>query len=129
MNYEDFLKKLIDDEVEGVEREVVGETKAKARRRESMLAGLEDCRGKGPPALALLLRSTSLRMREAYGADSDDYFRLKMRHAKTEWVCQVVSAAMENNAGRRYRGIAPVSATAMRKAEELLGGEPFEFSG
>jgi len=120
MNYDEFLSRVIDEGIEAVKEDYKGDTPAKKRKREGSVKGFEECRGKLPMELSDLFLEANRKTQQAYRDQGDDYWYWRCREAEIEWVCNVVSAAMENSG---TRGIVPVTASGMRKAASILGVE------
>ena len=120
MNYDEFLTRVIDEGIEAVKEDYKGESPAKRLKREGSVRGFEECRGKTPDELSILRVDANQRTQQAYRDQTQDYSYWRCREAEVEWVCNVVSAAMENSG---VRGIIPVTALGLRKAAAILGVE------
>lgn len=122
MEYVDFLERVIADGIAGAEESYAGDSKAKTLKREGSVKGFEECRGKTPPELLLLLGDARKRMQRAYQEQADDYWYWRCREAEVEWTCNVVSAAMEAS---HQRGIVPVTGRGLTRAALILNDELF----
>jgi hypothetical protein len=120
MNYDDFLTRVIDEGIEAAKVSYAGAGVVKRRKREGSIKGFDECRGKNPDELSLFLREARMRTKKAYREQDDDYWYWRCREAEVEWVCNVVSAAMENSG---MRGLVPVTGRALNQAASILGVE------
>jgi hypothetical protein len=118
MNYDEFLTRVIDEGIEAVKEDYKGDSPAKKLKREGSIKGFEECRGKSPDELSDLRIEACRKTQKCYREQTDDYWFWRCRDAEVEWVCNVVSAAMENSG---VKGVVPVTALGMKKAASILG--------
>lgn len=122
MEYDEFLERIVDDGKKAAE-ESYAKSPSKLR---GALAGFEECRGKTPQELAVVLLEARRRTHEARLTEAADYWEIRCFEAEVEWVCNCVSAMMVNS------GMAPIvnpTARGVIKAAEVagvapVGGEP-----
>lgn len=127
MQYIDFLNRIIDDAIAGVNKDY--STEADKQKREASLRGLEICRDKDPQELyEIYCEALEYVNSAAIGdvSDRSEYWWFRHYQLEIEWVCNVVSAAIM---GSGYRPILDHQPTARgyMKAAEILGvsaGEP-----
>jgi hypothetical protein len=120
MNYGEFLGRIIDEGIKGAKKDYDGKSKTKRFKREGSIKGFEDCRGLSLAELSTLRIESARETQKAYREQADDYWYWRCRDAEIEWVCNVVSAAME---GSGMTGIVPVTARAVKMAASILGVE------
>lgn len=116
MEYGAFLTRIIEDGLVACRKSYAD----RPNKLEGSIAGFEACRGKQPMELAILLQEARRNMALALvdGTSIDDYWRKRCYYAEIEWVCNVVSAALQNE-GKSI--IVPVTARGVIKAAEIIG--------
>ena len=93
MTYDALLDRIIADGVAACERDYAADTE----KREGAVAGFEVCRGKAPAELARILKNARDRTFAARLSDKRaGYWRIRCFESEVEWVCNVVSAALQN---------------------------------
>ena len=114
MEYNSFLKKIIDDGIEAVKRDYA-DSPEKAK---GAVEGFEACRDKQPHELLQLLLDSNRRAGEAhFNADIDKYWELRCFALEVEWTCNCVSAALLSN---NLPIITHPTARGVIKAAEIL---------
>lgn len=123
MTFQVFLNRVIDDGIEAC-RTSYRNDKLKCDGAE---AGFEVCRGKNVMELKDLLDAAGRQREAAFRGQRHDYWYFACYRAEIEWVCNVVSAALQNQ-DEPY--IVPPTARGFMKAAEILGvrAEPFQFT-
>jgi hypothetical protein len=112
----DALNKIIDDGIEAARQDY-----SKPRdnlKREGAIRGFEECRGKSPEEIALLLKEATEAQQAAFAGQAHDYWYWRCRQAEIEWVANVVSAILH---AQGVPPIATVTARGMLKAAEIIG--------
>jgi hypothetical protein len=101
MNYNEFLKHVIDDGIEAVKKDY----KPDDNRYQGSIAGFEDCQKRTIGELSELLEearnSAEEKMLTCQGEtkkEVDEYWYLQSRSLEIEWVCNTVSAVLVNQA-------------------------------
>jgi len=117
VDYESFLIEVIDGGMEAAGKDYAGDSPSRTRKREGAIKGFEECRGKTPEELAALLTSSNARTQEAYREQDDDYWYWRCRALEIEWVCNVVSAMLQNEGRRPLAAHLPTARGVMRAAE------------
>lgn len=95
MRMREFLDRLIDGGIAELALHYPGEGRER-QKREGGTKGFEECRGKSPAELALLLAEANDRLGAARAAGADDYWFQRYRQLEVDWVCNCVSAALMN---------------------------------
>jgi hypothetical protein len=111
------LRKLLDQIVDDGIKACSESYKDDAKKREGAIAGFEACRNKSVFELRQILGVASNAADVARAVDRENYWYLRCFHAEVEWVCNVVSACLQN------QGLDPI-VTPMRgylKAAEIVG--------
>ncbi len=114
MTYSDFLTRIVDDGITACCESYKDDT----QKREGAVAGFNACRGKTILELRQQLDSARDATRNAYRLSSANYWFLRCYELEVEWVCNVVSAALQN------QGDEPIVTPTVRgymKAAEILG--------
>lgn len=111
----DFLTRVIDDGIAAAKADY--NTPEQAHKLEGAIAGFEACRGLLPHQLGELLIESRRNQMAAYDGEIKAYWRLTCFAAEVEWVCNCVSAILENEG---EEPIIPVTARGMMKANEVL---------
>lgn len=120
LSYDAFLTRVIDDGQEEARTAYAGPKKA--HKLEGALAGFEACRGASPRRLHDLLVEAERERGRRQEGDLTAFWWQVAYFRQVEWVCNCVSAALENS---RLPTIVPPTAFAVRKAAEILGvGSP-----
>lgn len=114
MNLGDFLTRIVDDGI----AECRVAYKDKPQKRDGAIAGFEACRGKTIFELRQALYLSQNAADVARAVDRDNYWYLRAFHAQVEWVCNVVSAALQN---QHQETIVAPTARGYMKAAEILG--------
>jgi hypothetical protein len=115
---EAFLTQVIDGGVAGAQADYAGESGNRRQMREGAVRGFEECRLKTPAELALLLAEVQERRQKAYWEQAPDYWYWNCRAAEVEWVCNCVSAVLQN------QGLPPIITPTGRgymRAAEIVG--------
>jgi hypothetical protein len=114
MIYGEMLDRVI---VDGIAAAVADYDRAdQENQRDGSVRGFNDCRGKTPEELIVLLGEAESRATEAHFANRDDYWYWRCRALEVEWVCNVVSAALRI----QLAGHLPTARGAI-KAAEIVG--------
>ena len=118
MFYDDFLNHVIDDGMEAAKADYTApEQKDKL---DGSLKGFEECRGRDPQGLNVLLQRAQTTTVEKFREQAADFRYWRCREAEIEWVCNVVAAAgfptMVASTARGYFKVAEI----VRKAEGYL---------
>lgn len=97
MRFQEFLAKVVDESIVAATRDYADKPHKK-HYLEGSVAGLNACRDKSPPQLALLLeRARNARNRAmAQKTVLKRYWRVSCFANEVEWVCNVVSAVLLN---------------------------------
>lgn len=124
MTYAEFLKKVVDEGIEGARRDYGSGSDRHEAKLAGSIEGFEACRGKSPTEIAGLLAEARKRTREAFNRanegeiSSNRYWRIRCREAEIEWTANVVSAMLVNQ-GLPY--IVPPTARAVMQAARIVG--------
>ena len=114
MDYNEFLKRVIDEGIEAAKKDYVKpEQKDKL---EGSILGFEKCRGKNPEELVEMLKEAGKATNAASG--NSNYWYVRCQEAEIEWVCNCVSAIIVNGG---QKPIIPVTARGALKAAEIVG--------
>lgn len=114
MNFDAFLTRIIDDGIAACSESY----KNDKQKREGAVAGFNACRGRTIFELRQTLFVAQRAADNARAVDRDNYWYLRCFHAEVEWVCNVVSSALQN------QGEEPIvipTARGYMKAAEILG--------
>lgn len=114
MKYGDFLTRIVDDGIKACRESYKDDT----QKCEGAVAGFNACRDKTVFELRQQLDLARDATRNAYRLSSDNYWFFRCYELEVEWVCNVVSAALQN------QGEEPIVAPTVRgymKAAEILG--------
>lgn len=114
MKYSDFLTRIVDDGIKACRKSYENDT----QKREGAVAGFNACRGRTIFELRQQLDLARKAADAAFAVDRSNYWYLRCFHAEVEWVCNVVSAALQN------QGEEPIVTPTVRgymKAAEILG--------
>lgn len=115
MTLHEFLQRVIDDGIAAAKESYAEGT----LKRDGAVAGFDACRSVRRPAeLASLLLDAEAKKRDAYHADRERYWYWICYHAEIEFVCNVVSAVLQN------AGLLPIITPTMRgfqKAASIVG--------
>ncbi len=111
VNLLDFLSVVIEDGIAAARKSYANDPE----KRAGAVAGFEACRGKSPTELLALLEGARSDTRLAYVLDARDYWRARCYEAEIEWVCNCVSAVLENEGhapiiNPTYRGVMKANA-------------------
>ena len=121
--YHAFLNRVIDDGIAAARDSYATDP----HKQRGAVEGFEACRGKRPDELAELLTEANRRSNAArelvhnsneHDVAAQSYWHVRCYAAEVEWVCNVVSCALQNE-GRPT--IVIPTARAFRKAAEILG--------
>lgn len=116
MTFDDFLTRVIDDGIKAV-KDSYREAR-QAQKLEGSIAGFESCRGRSVFELRQQLDIAQKLADIAMATDRGNYWYHRCFHAEVEWVCNVVSAALQNS------GEIPIVTPTARgylKAADILG--------
>lgn len=118
MDYATFLTHVIEDGLRAAKADYA--KPEQAHKLEGSIEGFESCRGKTPGQLKewmdLLHKDTENARNNQ--ADMTEYWKIRCREAEVEWVCNVVSAMLQN---QRLSTIVTPTARGVLKAAEILG--------
>jgi hypothetical protein len=116
VNYDEFLMRVIDDGLVAARNSY----QHRPEKLEGAIAGFEACRGKSPQELQELLQKAFKDTAQARvdGLEINLYWKMRCYEAEIEWVCNVVSAILQNE-GKPT--IVHVTARAVIKAAEIVG--------
>jgi len=109
-----FLTRVIDDGIKAC----CESYKNDKQKREGAIAGFEACRGKTVFELRQQLFIAQRAADVARAVNKDNYWYLCCFHAEIEWVCNVVSSALQNQG---EEPIVTPTARGFMKAAEILG--------
>jgi len=130
MSYNQFLTRVIDEGIEAVKIDYADAE----NKREGSIAGFEACRGLDPTQLGDLFFTASKNMTD-YARDHieldriihdngftmvQDYWWYRCYQSEVEWVCNVVSAMLQNEGTEPILSHLP-TARGVFKAAEILG--------
>ena len=121
MDYNDFLNKVIDDGIAGVQADYQDDKD----RLDGAIKGFEECYGKDPVALAELLIEANKTTVEKHREQAPDYWYWRSREDEIEWVCNVVSSLMAATNGKFPAIVTPTARGYMRMAEVVRKSEGF----
>jgi hypothetical protein len=114
MNYTTFLDRVIDEGIEAAKRDY----REKPDKLKGAVEGFEACRGKSTPELGALLVLSRKKSEEARDSRATNYWEVRCFEAEVEWVCNVISSAMQN------QGLPTIITPTVRgyaKAASILG--------
>ena len=112
----DAMNLIIDD---GIEAAKLDYSKLKDDlKRRGAIQGFEECRGRTPTEIAVLLEEANESVRRAMRDQAPDYWYWRCREAEIEWVANVISAILH---AQGQPGIVPPTARGMFKAAEIIG--------
>lgn len=94
MDYNQFLKKIIDDGIKAAKKDY--KRKDQKLIKEGSVAGFEACRDKNPLELKELLETAQKKSRKKMLNQAKDYWYHRGFSSEIEWVCNVVSAMLMN---------------------------------
>lgn len=114
MTFAAFLTCIIDDGIKACSESY----KHDQRKREGAIAGFNACRGKTIFELRQQLDVAGKAADVARAVDKKNYWYLRCYHAEIEWVCNVVSSALQNQG---QEPIVVPTARGYMKAAEILG--------
>ena len=117
MTLTEFINRVIDDGVEAAKQSYAEGT----LKRDGAVAGFEACRGKGALELAQALDNAAKAKDNAYRDEKSRYWYFVTFHAEIEWVCNVLSAVLQN------QGLAPIvtpTARGFQMAASIVGVSP-----
>lgn len=114
MNLKKFLDRIVDDGIAACRESY----KNNQQKREGAIVGLEACRGKTVFELRQQLHVAGNAADVARAVDRENYWYLRCYHAEIEWVCNVVSSALQNQG---LDVIVTPTARGYMKAAEILG--------
>lgn len=114
MTFTDFLTRIIDDGIKACRESY----KDDAKKRDGAVAGFNACRGKTIFELRQQLDLAGKAADAARAVDKNNYWYLRCFHAEVEWVCNVVSSALQNQGELT---IVTPTARGFMKAAEILG--------
>lgn len=117
MTFENFLTRIVDDGIKACQENYKGGDTRQQQKREGATAGFESCRGKTVFELRQQL-DIARKLSDLAFVDKQNYWYHRCFYAEVEWVCNVVSAALEN---QKQPGIVQVTARGFLKAAEILG--------
>ena len=121
MNLKEFIDKLIRDGIE----EVTAVYADQPNKMKGAIAGFKACEFKTPTELALeLKKAQGMAQLHFTTANHDKYWYHRMRQLQIEFVCNVVSAVLQNE--RKPIIIAPTARGVMKAAEILDWGSTNE---
>ena len=116
MNYQKFLKKIIEDGIKGAKKDYKSPDQKLILK--GSIAGFEACCGKNPIELRKLLDNAGVRSQQAMLKQARDYWYHRGFVSEVEWVCNVVSAMLMNQGNPTI--IIPTARGVMR-ASEIVG--------
>lgn len=114
MLYKYFLDRIIDDGIKACRESYKDDT----QKRDGAVAGFNACRGRSVFELRQQLDIARKAANAAFAVDKSNYWYLRCFEAEVEWVCNVVSSALQN------QGEDPIvipTARGYMKAAEILG--------
>jgi hypothetical protein len=114
MTLKAFLDRVIDDGVAAARESY----KNKPQKLEGAVAGFEACRGKTVFELRQQLDLAAKAADVARAVNRENYWYLRCYHAEIEWVCNVVSACLQNQG---LDTIVIPTARGYLKAAEIVG--------
>ncbi len=114
MKFDVFLACIIDDGIKACRESY----KDDAQKRDGAFAGFNACRGKTVFELRQQLHLAANRADVARAVDRSNYWYHQCRHAEIEWVCNVVSAALQN---MQLEPIVTPTARGYLQAAAILG--------
>lgn len=117
MTFNDFLTRVIDDGIKGCTESYKGDDAIRKQKREGALAGFETCRNRTVFELRQQL-DLARKLADLAFVDKQNYWYHRCFYAEVEWVCNVVSAALEN---QKQEPIVWPTARGYLKAAEILG--------
>jgi len=114
MNFTDFLTRIIDDGIKACSESYKNDT----QKREGAVASFNACRGRTVFELRQQLDLARKAADAARAVDKKNYRYLRCFEAEVEWVCNVVSCALQNQG---QEPIVVPTARGYMKAAEILG--------
>lgn len=118
MTTTEFLARVIDGGIAGATADYSANTPNDKMMLEGAVAGFESCRGKSPEQLAILLREARINQTRAHAEQLPDYWRHACFAAEIEWVCNCVSALLQNEG---LPIIVTPTARGFLRAAEIVG--------
>jgi hypothetical protein len=119
LNYADALNAIIDDGIEAARLDYVGKTDKP--KLDGAIAGFEECRGKSPIEIAVLLAKARNDTEEKFRNESPDYWYWRCRELEIEWVANVLSVMLLQ---QDLPVIVQPTLRGMLKAMDILGVKP-----
>lgn len=117
MDYNEFLNRVIEDGIVSAKADYEGKPNRSEALRGSV-DGFEVCRGKTPKELFDLRKRADKTLNHCTMTHDPELKYWQGRRSEIEWVCNVVSAMLENE---RQPVIVHPTAGGVRKAAEILG--------
>lgn len=117
MNIYQFINEVVDRGIEAVRKDY-----SQPRQRDKLegsIAGFEACRGKTIDDLRILFSASALARRNAQECDDPRFWWYVCYHAEVEWVCNCVSAVLQNE--HKPMIITP-TARGVAQAARILNG-------
>jgi hypothetical protein len=114
MTFKDFLARVIDDGIKAASESY----KDRPMKLEGAIAGFEACRCKTVFELRQRLHAAANAKNLARVVDRTRYWYYVCYHAEIEWICNVVSAALQNE---KLDPIVAPTARGYMKAAEIIG--------
>lgn len=118
MDFRGFIEVVVRDGMEAARADYV--KPEDKQRLEGSLKGFEECRGKSYEELEKLLLDSRRELQDRFG--EADYWYWRCRADEIEWVCNVVSAAVQ---GRSGWIVTPTARGALKAAEVLAKGRGY----
>lgn len=114
MTLKDFLDRVVNDGIKAARESY----KDKPKKRDGAVAGFEACRNKTIFELRQQLHLAANLADIARITDRENYWYHRCYHAEIEWVCNVVSACLQN---QKLDTIVIPTARGFLKAAEIIG--------
>ncbi len=124
MQYHEALHAIIDDGIESARLDYA--KPADKQKLDGSIFGFEECRGKSPVEIAIILASARERAQQAHREQAVDYWYWRCRELEIEWVANVISALLMNQG---LPIIVPVTHRGMLKAMDIVGVRVVEGTG
>lgn len=119
MDYNEFLKRVIDEGIEAATADYTEESDKE--RLEGSIAGFNACRDKSPEGLVEVWQKASDDMNNAFREQKDNYWWFRCFQLEVEWVCNVVSAMLMNEGYNTPLLSWLPTASAAMKAASIIG--------
>lgn len=120
MEYNEFLKRVIDEGINAVKSDYTKEHDK--YRLEGSIAGFEACRNKTPEELLIVWKESQEYVQKSYidRNEPEKYWWFRCYQLEVEWVCNVVSAMLYNQDCKPILSWLP-TCNGMSKAASILG--------